>query len=387
MPARLSQHLCLHDFEATARRRLPRAVFDYIRGGAEEGSTLVANRRQFEAWSFRPAALVDTHHRHTRCHLWGRTWALPFGIAPMGACGLAGYQADLAMAAAAAKADVPYVLSGASLLPLERVLAVNPDTWFQAYLPPEPAAVSALLRRAEVAGCRTLVITIDVPVLGYREADIRNGFASPLRPSWRLAWDGLSHPAWLFSTFLRTLWREGMPHFENFGGGRGAPLLSRRAPPRRHQRDRLDWDAVARLRDAWPHRLILKGLLDPEDGRRAASQGIDAAWISNHGGRQLDGAVAPLTVLREFAAAAPGLPLLCDGGVRRGTDILKAVALGASQVFLGRPMLYAAAIGGEAGVLQAIELLRVELDRDLALLGCRDITEVAARLIPTSSWR
>lgn len=383
MSSRLSRHLCLQDFEATARRRLPRAVFDYIRGGAEEGASLKANRRQFDAWGFRPAALVDTHGRHTRNQVLGDTWSLPLGIAPMGACGLASFRADLAMAAAAAKANIPYVLSGASLLPLERILAINPDTWFQAYLPPEPEAVSALLRRAEVAGCRTLVITADVPVLGYREADIRNGFASPLRPSWRLAWDGLSHPAWLLGTFLHTLWREGMPHFENFGGGRGAPLLSRHAPPRRHQRDRLDWEGVARLRDAWPHRLILKGLLDPEDGRRAAGQGIDAAWISNHGGRQLDGAVAPLTVLREFAAAAPALPLLCDGGVRRGTDILKAMGLGAGQVFIGRPFLYAAVAGGEAGVLHAIELLRAELDRDLALLGCRQMGEVAARLIPT----
>lgn len=378
----LHQHLGLHDFERTARRRLPRAVFQYIAGGAETEASVRANRRQFDAWAFVPSSLVDTAARTTQTHLLGQTWAAPFGIAPMGACGLAAFRADLAMAAAAHQAKVPYVLSGASLVTLERVIAVNPAAWFQAYLHPEPAGQRALLDRVAAAGYRTLVITTDVPVMGNREADARNGYGSPLRPSWRLAWDGLSHPGWLCCEFLRTLRAEGMPRFHNFEAGDGTPppLLSRRAPARRHRRDRLDWAQLAQLRHHWPHQLIVKGLLDPADGARAQSLGVDAVWISNHGGRQLDGAVAPLQVLPQFVEAAPGLPLICDGGIWRGTDVLKALALGASHVFVGRPFLFAVATAGQDGVTHAIRLLQTELDRNLALLGCLDPAGAATRV-------
>ncbi len=378
----LRRQLCLEDFERPAQARLPRALFEYIRGGAETGATLRANRRQFDAWSFVPSALRDTSSRHTRASLFDTEWAAPFGVAPMGGCGLAAFRADLAMAGAAARAHVPYVLSGASLASMERVAEANPEAWFQAYLVPDAPGQAALLDRVAAAGFRTLVITTDVPVMGYREADIRNGYTSPLRPSFKLAIDALRHPRWLFGTFGHTWATEGLPHFENFDASQRIPVLSRRAPPRSHRRDALDWSHIERLRAHWPHRLLLKGLLDPCDVSRARAIGVDGVWVSNHGGRQLDGAAAPLQVLADCVSAAQGLPVVCDGGFRRGTDVLKALALGASFVFLGRPFLYGAAVAGQAGVGHAVNLLQAEIQRDLALLGCTHCGEVAERLRP-----
>lgn len=376
--------LCLDDFEPLARARLPRALFEYIRGGAEDGSSVRANRQQFHRWAFLPATLRNTAERHTRVQLFDTEWAAPFGIAPMGGCGLAAYRADLAMAAAAARAQVPHVLSGASLVTLEKVIQVNPHTWFQAYLVPDPAGQTALLDRVAAAGYRTLVITTDVPVPGYREADLRNGYTSPLRPSAQLAFDALRHPRWLCGSFARTWAREGAPHFENFDARQRIPVLSRRAPTRSHRRDAMDWTHIERLRAVWPHRLVLKGLLDANDVTRARTLGADGVWISNHGGRQLDGAVTPLQVLAHCVAAAQGLPVICDSGFRRGSDILKALALGADFAFIGRPMLYAVAAAGEAGVSHAIALLQAEMLRGLALLGARHCNEVAERVVPAT---
>ena len=216
---------------------------------------------------------------------------------------------------------------------------------------------------------------------GNRERDVRNGYTSPLRPSMGLAVDGLLHPRWLLGTVLRSLWREGMPHFENFALAR-VPMVSWRAI-RPHKRDNLAWDDLRRLRDQWKHRLVLKGILSPEDARLAQEVGVDAVIASNHGGRQLDGAVSPLRQLRAIREQAGTLPVLYDSGIRRGTDVLKAMALGASHVFLGRPFLYAAIAGGELGALHAIDLLKTEILRDMALLGQRDLgPHLSTMLVP-----
>ena len=219
------------------------------------------------------------------------------------------------------------------------------------------------------------MVTVDVPLSGNRENNVRAGFSTPLRPSARLAWDGLTRPAWLCGTFARTLLVHGMPHFENSFAERGAPLLSARAVRDLSARDHLSWANAEHIRARWRGALVFKGILHPEDARLAREAGADALIVSNHGGRQLDHAVAPLKVLASVVAAVPGMPVMLDGGVRRGTDVLKALALDARAVFVGRPFNYAAAIGGEAGVVHAATLLRNELDRDLALLG---VTSCAA---------
>jgi L-lactate dehydrogenase (cytochrome) len=370
--------LNLHDFEAPARARLPRCIHGFIQGGAEDGTATASNRAAFDRIALVPQVLVDTSNRSTRAQVLGREWAAPFGIAPMGAMGVAARDADRAMARAARRANIPFVLSGAALTRMEAVIAENEDAWFQAYLTVDADRNEELVQRVQASGYRTLVITADVAVAANRENDVRNGYSSPLRPSLRLAMDGLSHPRWLFDTFLRPMMAQGLPHFENFGGER-VPMLSR-SGLRVHRRDNLSWTALARLRTQWKHRLILKGVLASDDVRRAHALGIDAVVVSNHGGRQLDSAIAPLDALPGLAQAAGDMPLLMDSGVRRGTDVIKALALGASLAMAGRPFLYAAVVGGEAGVALAIELLRREIDRDMALLGCTDFSTLAERI-------
>lgn len=378
-PRALRGVLSLHDFERRARRVLPRSIFGYIAGGVEDEISLRANRAAYEDWSFQPRVLVDVSRRSTATQLFGRNYAAPFGIAPMGGAGLAGFNADLAMAAAASEHRIPFVLSGASLLAMERIAKVNRDAWFQAYLPINRADVPPFLDRVAKAGFDTLVVTVDVPVPGNRENNIRNGFSSPLRPSPSLMWDGMTHPRWLIGTALRTLMREGMPHFENYGPKRGAPIFSSSATIET-RRDALNWKDLEALRTLWTGKLIVKGLLAGADVRVARESGMDGIVVSNHGGRQLDGVVASLRALPALAAEAGNMTVLFDGGVRRGSDVLKALALGAHFVFVGRPFLFAAAIAGQQGVSHGIDLLRKEVERDLAMLGCLACSGLASAL-------
>ena len=361
--------LALGDFEAAARQHLPRPIFGFIAGMAEDGRACEGARAAFDAWALLPQALIDVSGRSQTVQLLGQRFASPFGIAPMGLSALSAYRGDLVQARAARAARVPMILSGTSLIRLEEVLAEAPDTWFQAYLPGVVPRIDALLDRVAAAGCRTLVLTVDVPLPGNRENNLRAGFSTPLKPSARLAWDGLSRPRWLLGTFARTLLQHGMLHFENSFAERGAPLVSSRAVRDLAARDHLSWEHVRHIRRRWRGALVLKGILRPTDALAAREAGVDGLIVSNHGGRQLDGVAAPLAVLPGIVDAVPDLDVMLDGGVRRGTDVLKALALGARAVFVGRPLNYAAAIGGEAGVGHALGLLRAEVDRDMALLG------------------
>ncbi|MCC6194167.1 MAG: alpha-hydroxy-acid oxidizing protein [Burkholderiales bacterium] len=366
---RLRDILRLDDFEPAARRHLPRPLFSYVSGGVEDNVSRSDNRAAFREWGFLPRVLVGVGNRSLATELLGHTYALPFGIAPMGISALTAYRGDLVQARAAAATNIPMILSGSSLIRMEDVLAAAPDTWFQAYLPAEDARIDALVDRAAHAGFRTLMVTVDTQATPNREHNLRAGFASPLEPSLRLAWDGLVRPRWLAGTFLRTLARHGMPHFENSYAERGVAVLSKGVAREFGERGHITWRHIERIRRRWQGKLVVKGLLHPEDGRIAQAHGADAVVVSNHGGRQLDGAVSPLRVLPEVVAACAGMPVIYDGGVRRGTDVLKALALGARFVLVGRPFNYAAAIAGEEGVRHAIALLASEVDRDMAMLG------------------
>jgi len=376
VPRRLRRLLSLDDFEAAGRRHLPRPVFGYVAGASETDWTLADNRRAFAEYGFLPRMLVDVSKRTARTTLFEHAYSAPFGIAPLGIAALYAYRGDLVLAAAAAQANVPMVMSGSSLIRLEDVAAASSSTWFQAYLPGDQKAIVALIERVARAGFRTLVVTVDSQVAGNRENNIRAGFATPLKPTPRLAWDGATHPRWLFGTFLRTLVRHGMPHFENNFAARGAPILSPSVLREYSDRGHLHWAHWRMVRRIWGGRLIIKGILDKADAQRARDEGADGIVVSNHGGRQLDGAVAALRVLPGIVAACPDVPIMLDGGVRRGTDVLKALALGAKFVFVGRPFAYAAAIGGADGVLHAIALLRAEIERDMAMLGINDLSEL-----------
>jgi L-lactate dehydrogenase (cytochrome) len=368
--------LSLDDFEEAARRHLPRPLFAYVSGGVEDNVAREDNRAAFREWRFVPRVLRGVSQRSQATTLFGHEYAAPFGIAPIGIAALYAWRGDLVLAGAARQANIPMAMSGSSLIRLEEVARESPDAWFQAYLTGDEERFVPLIERVARAGFGTLVVTVDVPMSGNRENNVRAGFSTPLRPTPRLVWDGLVRPRWLFGTFLRTLVRHGMPHFENNFATRGAPILSPHVLRDYSDRGDLDWSHFAKIREMWKGRLVVKGILDKEDARIAIGHGADAIIVSNHGGRQLDGAIAPLRVLPEIAAACGSVPVMFDSGVRRGTDVLKALALGAKFVFLGRSFGYAAAVGGRAGVRHAIDILRVEIDRDMAMMGINRLDEL-----------
>jgi len=370
LPRRLRPILALDDFEPAARRKLPRPLFGYIAGAAETNASLKDNRGVFQEWAFRPRYLIDVSRRSISTTLFGQEYNAPFGIAPMGISAMMSYRGDLVLARAARDAGIPMIMSGSSLIRLEEVAREAPGSWFQAYLPGEPDRIAGLVERVANAGFGTLVLTVDTTTMGNRENNVRSGFSTPLKPNLRLAWDGAIRPRWLIDTMCRTLLNHGMPHFENSYATRGAPIIARHVERDFGARDHLNWTHLAQIRRQWKGKLVVKGILHGEDARRAAEEGADGVIVSNHGGRQLDGAISAFRALPEVKAAAGSMTVMMDGGVRRGSDVLKAMAMGADFVFVGRPFLYAAAVGGEAGVRHGIDILTQEVDRNLALLGC-----------------
>ncbi|WP_353173710.1 alpha-hydroxy acid oxidase [Paracandidimonas soli] len=371
----------LNDFEQPARRKLPRQLFSYIYNGADEERTMKDNRKAFDRYAFVPRLLTGVSEREQKITLFGQEYASPFGISPVGLSAMWCYRGDVVLAEAAQENNIPAVMSGASLIPMETVAKAAPNTWFQAYMPGDPARVEALITRIANAGFKTLVITADLPVQVNPENYLRNGFSTPLRPSLRLAWDGISHPRWLFGTFFRTLARHGMPHFENWRAERGAPILSATVERDFQARDHLDWSHLQRVRELWKGPLLLKGILSAGDAAIATGMGVDGLIVSNHGGRQVDSAISPMEVLPEIVRAAGGATIIMDSGIRRGSDVLKALALGARCVFLGRPFNYAATVGGKEGVNHAISILRTEIHRNMALLGINRLSELDSSIV------
>jgi L-lactate dehydrogenase (cytochrome) len=377
----LRKILSLDDFEHAARGHLPRPVFAYIAGAVEDYVSYRDNRAAFEQLGLVPRVLVDVSGVSTEAELFGHRYAAPFGVAPMGISALSAYRGDLVQAHAAQAANIPMIMSATSLIRMEDVCAACPGTWFQAYMP-APAKVPALVDRVAAAGFETLVVTVDVSVLSNRENQVRAGFHTPLRPSLSLLWQGMTHPRWSIGTFLRTIVRHGVPHFENSQAERGAPIIARDVERDFTARDAFDWGELEKVRRRWTGRLILKGVMSAEDARIARGAGVEGIIVSNHGGRQLDGAVSPIRVLPEIVeAAGEGITVMMDSGVRRGTDVLKALALGAKFVFVGRPFNFAASVAGEAGVAHAIELLRGEVRRNMALLGVTRLGELGPRYL------
>ena len=380
-PGVLNRMLALEDFEEEARRYLPRPIFGFVSGGVESNVSRHNNRAVFDEIALVPRMLVDTSARSQKTTLFGRTYDAPFGIAPMGATAMVAYRGDVVLARAAAEANLPMIMSGSSLMRLEEVREAGPTAWFQAYLPGDDDRITELVEKAARGGFDTLVLTADGQVPGNRENNVRSGFSTPLRPSPRLAWDGIIRPRWTVGMFLRTLLLHGMPHFENMGAR--VPVLTASTKRERGRRDKLSWKHVELMRRMWKGRFLVKGILDRDDARIARESGVDGVIVSNHGGRNLDGAVAPLRVLPGIVQAAGGMTVIMDSGIRRGTDVLKALALGANFVFVGRPILYAAAIAGAPGVHHAIKLLKDEIDRDMALMGITSLAEMRPeRLMP-----
>ena len=384
-PPRGMRHmLSLDDFEPRARKYLPRPIFGYISGGSETNASLRQNREAFNELSFLPRVLVSTKGRNQKTTLMGQTYDLPFGLAPMGGTALAAYDGDAVFAATAAELNIPMIQSGASLTPLERIKQVGRTAWFQAYLPGDKPFITRLVERVERAGFETLALTVDVPVMANRENNVRNGYSSPLKPTPRLMWDCAIRPRWLFGTFLRACMTRGMPHLENMGFDR-IPILSTNLERPSVPRDALAWEHLEHMRKMWKGKLVVKGVIAPQDVRICRDIGCDGVMMSNHGGRQLDYTASPLRVLPAALKEAGDMALILDSGIRRGTDVLKALALGAKFVFVGRPFLYAATIAGADGLRHAVKLLREEIDRDMAMMGITNPSQITRDfLCPTT---
>lgn len=373
--------LALDDFEDAARSYLPRMIYGFISGAVETGAATRLAAKAYDDYAFVPRVLRDVATRNTSLTLFGHRYSVPFGIAPMGGSAIAAYCGDLALAEAAAQMNQPMIMSASSLITLEEVQRTYPLAWFQPYLAGDEQRIAPMIERVARAGFETIVLTADTPVPGNRENNIRNGYSMPIKVTPRVALDCVLHPRWLIATFGRTLVNRGLPHFENMEAEKGPPMFSRSLERNFHDRDRFSWKHVEIIRNMWRGRLIIKGLLSVKDVRIAQDTGADGVILSSHGGRQLDYVMAPLNALAHIRQSIPDFPIMIDGGIRRGSDVLKALALGANAVFVGRPFLYAAAVGSSAAVCHATNLLREEIHRNMALLGLNTLPEITAEYL------
>lgn len=366
----------IEDLRRGARRRLPRFVWDYLEGAAEDGRSHENNLAAFARLRWRPRVLRDVSRRALGCTLLGQAAALPLVVGPTGLAGFCWPQGDLALARAAARAGAVFALSTVSSCSIEDVARqVEGRLWFQLYVFRERAISERLLARARDAGYEALILTCDLAVQGKRECDWRNGFRDSGQPNLAARLEALRHPRWLWNVLRRR------PGFANLDGELPAGIDPKVYVPSQTDPS-LDWDYFQRLRALWPRKLLLKGVLRAEDAERAVALGADAVVLSNHGGRQLDSAISALDALPEVRRAlGDRAQILVDGGVRRGGDLLKARALGADAVIAGRAPLYGLASAGEPGAAAAIEVLREEADRTLALLGCASLDELDAGFV------
>ncbi len=371
---------CVEDLRRLAERRVPRMFYDYADSGSYTEGTYRANEADFAGIKLRQRVAVDMTNRTLASTMAGQPVAMPVALAPTGLTGMQHGDGEILAARAAARAGVPFTLSTMSICSIEDV-AENTDRpfWFQLYVMRDRVFIDRLIARARAAGCSALVLTLDLQILGQRHKDIRNGLSTPPRMTLPNILDMATKPRWCLS-MLRTRRRT----FRNIvGHAQGVGDLRSLSSWTAEQFDpTLSWDDVRRIRDRWDGKLILKGILDPEDAALAAGTGADALIVSNHGGRQLDGAISSIAALPAIVdAVGDRIEVLMDGGIRSGQDVIKALALGARGVFIGRAFLYGLGAGGEAGVSQCLDIIRKELDVTMAMCGLRDIRAVTGNIL------
>ncbi len=370
--AELSRILSIADMRKAAQRRLPKVIFDFVDGAAEDELGKAHNTDALDAVRVTPNYLIDIRERSQKTDLFGRTWDRPVGIAPTGMSNLLWPDADLCLARAAMVANIPYILSTAATTSIEDIgKATEGRFWFQLYAQSDRETNLDLIRRAREADAEALVLTVDAPWPGKRERDLRNGFFLPLRMTPKMLLDGALHTRWAMRFLANPAPRLATIAAyapDNATAGTLAAFMVARIS------QTLTWDDLAWIRDAWEKPFILKGLQSPADAVRAKELGVNGIVVSNHGGRQLDSAPAPVSVLPAIrAAVGPEMALILDSGIRRGSHIGRALALGADFTLVGRATLYGAAAAGRAGVERSLDILRDELDRFQAQTGCREI--------------
>jgi isopentenyl diphosphate isomerase/L-lactate dehydrogenase-like FMN-dependent dehydrogenase len=365
----------VEDLREMARRRLPKGIFEFVDRGNEDEVALRNNRAAFERIKLKPRVLVDVSGRNQEITLFGNRQSMPIAIAPTGSAGLTWYEGEIALARAAKDAGIPFTLATGSMTAMERVAKqAGGRLWFQLYMWPDRSLSHQLVERAGAAGYEGLVVTVDSPVPPGREYNLRNGMTIPFRFTRRNVTDVLMHTRWLFGVLARYLVTSGMPRYENYPGEIKSKITALPMGRSMMLNDSLTWEDLRVLRKLWPHKLIAKGIITAEDAMLAADCGVDAVVISNHGGRVVDSTMAPIDVLPGVVnAVGKRITVIVDSGFRRGSDVVKALALGAHAVFIGRATLYGTAAGGQAGAARALTILREEIDRTLALIGCRNI--------------
>lgn len=376
----LSRCYNIEDLRLAARRRLPKWIFEFIDLGVEDNIAIRDNIEAFRRLKLRGRALVDMSGRKLGTSVFGTDSALPLAIAPTGAAGLCWYEGELELARAAAAAGVPFTMAVGSTTPLEKVAREVPEgrRWFQVYLWENRDYMADLVRRAWEHGYEALVVTVDVGIGHNREHNYRNGYGNPFKPSYPTVRDILLKPEWMTSVLLRYLATTGMPRMANNPPAardvHGATLRSRDGAG--------GWEQFGWLRDIWPGKLLIKGILRPDDAARAIAAGVDGIIVSNHGGRCLDSAMAPIDALPDIVEIAKGrLPVILDSGIRRGSDIVKALALGADMVMVGRATLWGTAAAGQKGAEQALALLAREFEQTLAFVGAPDASAIGADVL------
>jgi isopentenyl diphosphate isomerase/L-lactate dehydrogenase-like FMN-dependent dehydrogenase len=380
--ASLDHCLNIYDLRAAAKRRLPRAVFEFVDRGSEDGIAVANNRAAFERIKLRHRALVDVSGRTMNTTLFGKPVSMPMAIAPTGAAGLCWHEGELELAKAAAQAKIPFTLATGAMTSMEKIAkeagpGVGGRLWFQLYVWNKRELSYQLIERANRAGFEALIVTVDTIVPPNREYNQHNGFLLPFKPNVTFTLDIMRHPVWFTNVLMKYFTTIGMPRNENY------PDEYRRASRNDHaeimRQDSLNWDDIKIFRDKWPGILMVKGINRPDDAVKAIEYGCDGLVVSNHGGRNMDSVVASIDALPEIAEAVGERgTVILDSGVRRGSDIAKALALGAKAVLTGRATLYGTAVGGQGGAFKAINLIRNELDKTMAYTGCRAIDEISS---------
>ena len=373
------EYLTIDDLKYKAKKKVPKAFHDYVRSGSWTETTLKNNSNDFQKISFRQRVAVDISNRTTKKSLLGVEYKMPVALAPVGSLGMQRADGEILAAQAAEDFGVPFTLSTMSICSIEEVARnTSKPFWFQLYVMRDHDFAKRLVERAKAAQCSALVLTLDLQILGQRHADIRNGLSIPLKIKLSNLFDLLSKPSWCYQ-MARTKNRT----FGNvMGHVKDITNLNSLTKWVQDQFDtRLNWDDVKRIKDWWGGKLIIKGIMDPDDAKMAQKCGADALVVSNHGGLQLDGVNSSISTLPEIKKAVSNMEVLMDGGISSGQDILKAIAMGAEGVMIGRSFVYGLSAGGKEGVTKSLEILNKELDMTMALCGRRDIKDVGRDII------